>query len=90
MDSIECCNLTSGFQTMHDGTDDLNLYDFWHYLALNDEADNGPQHPQIDIVFDPKRTVAEQRRDLRLGIVENETKPARFQQSSAKKRGRAS
>jgi hypothetical protein len=41
----------------------------WHDLAL-DEADHGPQKTQIDIVFDPKRTVAEQRRDLRLGIVE--------------------
>jgi hypothetical protein len=77
-------------QTMHDGRDDLNLYDFWHDLALKDGGRSRATAPQIDIVFDPKGTVAEQRRDLRLGIVEKRDMPARFQESSAKKRGRAS
>jgi hypothetical protein len=43
MDSIECCDLMAGFQTMHDGRDDLNFYDFGNCLALDDEADHGPQ-----------------------------------------------
>lgn len=66
--SIKCCDLTAGFQTMHHGTDDLNLYDFWHYLALNDVADNGPQHRRLTLSSIESGQSREQRRDPR-GIV---------------------
>jgi hypothetical protein len=49
---------------MHDSSDDLNLYDF------GTEADHGPQRRGLTLVFDPKRTVAAQRRDLRASILE--------------------